>query len=305
MPKNASENNAPGVPDDFVGAATAEGVTVPDEIKQQPKESPKPEVVVEVAADDGEPKPKPRPTGHEIVDIPPELRPRFNHIYKQMKASDENQKMQGAVLEKLLKDKAALEAQLKEKDSKDAIQSVRDKLKAARDNGEVETEDRLRDQLITLTTEMEVGKRLPPPPAAAPRPAVPTDPFNTLSRTDEAEITRWATAEDNNGNLVRPWASRNDNTRAPLAAQMLKQVLADPETSDMTMAEKLALVDEQMGTQLPAGRRNQSPVMGANLRQTAGDAKPKITPDQARIAKKLFPHLKEQEAYRAYLDGNL
>lgn len=300
MPNNPAEEINQGLPSDFAGAAEAEGVAVPE---KKIVEAPKPEIQVE-----GE-KPKPagkRGEGQEQVPLDPAAQARFDRIYRQMKAQDEKLELQGRFLEKVAKDKADIERKLQEKDSKDALEQVRDKIKSARDNGNVDEEDRLRDQLVSLTTEFEVRKRLPVVDTPiAPNPTKPAgDPYATLSASDKALITRWANAEDNDGNLVRPWASRQDNSRAQLAAQLLAGVLNQTAQQDLTMDEKLALVDDQMGTQAPASRRA-SPVMGTNLTPRTNTPKPKITPDQARIAKKLFPHLGEQEAYRAYVDGGL
>lgn len=309
MPKNDAEDIKPGLPVDFAGAAEADGVEVPPIAKQPPKDAPKPEVVVE------EPKPatakpagKPSDGRDHVTFDDPAVEARFNRMYRQVKAQDENQKIQGATLEKLLKDKTELERKLADRESKDALELVREKIKTARDNGNVDEEDNLREQLIGLTTEFEVKKRLPAlesaPARALPADKPTQDPYAVLSASDKAEINRWATAEDNDGNLVRPWASRQDNTRAALAAQLLAGVLNQTAQDDLTMAEKLALVDEQMGTQAPAARR-QTPVMGTNLTPRGNTPKPKITSDQAKIARKLFPHLSDQDAYRAYVDGGL
>lgn len=300
MPKNPAEEINPGLPSDFVGAAEADGIEVPPKAKEPGKE-PDP---VEIVAD--KPKPVAKPDGRERVEFDdPAVEARFNRLYRQVKAQDDKLALQGQYLEKVAKEKGEIERKLAEKDSKDALETVREKIKTARDNGNVDEEDRLREQLIGLTTEFEVKKRLPvveqPRPQAAP-PA--TDPYGTLSASDKAEISRWATAEDNDGNLVRPWASREDNARATLAAQLLAGVLANTSQQNLTMAEKLNLVDEQMGTRAPAARRS-SPVMGANLTPRANTPKPKISQDQAKIARKLFPHLNEQDAYRAYVDGGL
>lgn len=319
MPKNIAENEGAGIPDDFVGAARAEGVEVPRELRQQeetPRQPAAPEVVVADTVQDGEqprtaPRTPPRRSeGHDKVDFttatPDEIQKRFDRMYRQVKAQDETQKIQGQTLEKLLKDKQDLERKLKDQDSQDALQKVRDQLQKARDNGDYEGEDRLREQIVTLRTEMEVNKRVPvattpTAPAQPPRPEGTA--FNALSTSDKAEIARWSEAADGKGNFVRPWTQAG-HTRTQLATNMLAAVLADPAYEDMTMGEKLAVVDDQMGTQVPAARRG-SAVMGANLRQNAVDGKPTITPDQARVAKKMFPHLKEQDAYRAYVDGGL
>lgn len=309
MSKDNAEDINPGLPTDFAGAAEAEGVEVPGVAKQPAREAPKP--IVEVTAEEA---PKQRPnmgkpgTGQERVEFDdPAVEARFNRLYRQVKAQDDKLALQGQFLEKVAKDKAEIERKLADRESKDVMEGVREKIKTARDNGNVDEEDRLRDQLIGLTTELEVKKRLPVHETPLPRvqpPAATGDPYAMLSASDKAEITRWATAEDNDGNLVRPWASKQDNTRATLAAQLLAGVLNQTAQENLTMAEKLALVDDQMGTQAPAARRA-SPVMGTNLTPRTNTPKPKITPDQARIAKKLFPHLGEQEAYRAYVDGGL
>lgn len=300
MPKNDAEEINAGLPGDFVGAAEADGVVVPEVAKQPPKEAPKPEVqVVEPKKDLGKPG-----AGQEQVPLDAAAQERFNRIYRQMKAQDEKLDLQGRFLEKVAKEKADIERRLADKESKDALEQVRDKIKTARDNGNVDEEDRLRDQLTGLTAEFEVKKRLPVAEAAPqPRPQ-PTqaDPYTTLSASDKAEITRWANAEDNDGNLVRPWASRQDNSRAQLAAQLLAGVLNQTTQDNLTMAEKLALVDDQMGTQAPAARRG-SPVMRTNLTPRGNTPKPVLTQEQAREAVKLFPHLNRQDALRAYHEG--
>lgn len=314
MPKELAGNEESGIPQDFVGAAAAEGVKVPPELRAGNSPDPKeraPEVVVAEEKPEGAPAGDlgRRGEGQKKVEFTPEEQQRFNRLYRQVKAQDEKLALQGQYLERLAKDKTEIERKLKEQESKDALTTVREQIRTARDNGDVEREERLRDQLITLTTEIEVAKRVPAraAPDAVPPAAVPPaagDPFRQLSASDKAEIARWSEAADGSGTYLRPW-TKEGNARTGLATQVLAQVLADPENEGMTMGEKLNLVDEQMGTQVPAGRRSQTPVMGANLRQAAAGGTPTITPKQAEVARKLFPHLKPQEAYRAYLDGNL
>lgn len=315
MPKNPAEDLKANLPDDFAGAAEAAGVAVPVEAKA-PQEPPKPEVTVAETPEPRQEQPRKAPLGkpgegQDRVDFrtasPEEIEARFNRMYRQVKATDENQRVQGQVLEKILKDKQVLEAKLRDQEGKDAIQTVRERIKTARDNGNVDEEDRYRDQLVTLTTELEVAKRLPATPVAeAPMPQrqPASDPYGTLSPSDVAEITRWGDAEDTNGNLLRPW-TKEGNRRTGLATTLLAQVLAQTASEPMTMAEKLALVDDQMGTQLPATRRTGSPVMGGNLTAQAQAGKPSITPKQAQVAERLFPHLSKKDAHRAYYDGGL
>lgn len=241
--------------------------------------------------------------GREHVEMPPEIQDRFNRLYRQVKAQDEKFLLQAKHTEKLTKDLTATRQELEAEKSRDAISSLRGQIKEARENGDDDKVERLREQLTELQAEAKVQEKLrtlQPKPEEKAADTAPVD----LSRADTNLIVRWANETDPDGNFVRPW-TQGTNARVDEASAYLAKILADPEHDDLTMPEKLDMVDKKFGVKKTgADRRGSGPqVAGADLTGAGAALKNGLKDEEKRIAHKLFPHLGKADAEKAYAAG--
>ncbi len=236
--------------------------------------------------------------GFEQVDLPPEAQKRFDRLYRQIKAQDKAKMLQGVHLTQLTDTVSRLQAELAAEKSKDAVTSLRAQIKEARESGDEERVEKLRDQLVEVQAEAAVQKRTQP--KEAPKQALEAPAMPEISRSDTAAIKRWSVAADDNGKYLRPW-TQEGHRDVDTAAQHLVEVLNSEEFEDHTIEEKLAEVDRRMGFKkaIPT-RKEGNAVLGADLTGSANKDKPSLTRDQAEVAEKLYPNLSPADARKRY-----
>jgi hypothetical protein len=236
-------------------------------------------------------------SGRDHVELTPEQQKRFNRMYGQVKAQDEKLLLQGKHLEKLTTELEKARTERDAEKSRDAMDKIRERIRDARDNGDEDKADRLREQLAELIAETKVAaakpKEVPVVKAQAPEPVV-------MSRADTALVTKWANEADADGNFIRPWTQAG-NAKVDAAAEYLNTLLIDPDHDDLTMAEKLEMVDVKFGTKRGADRKASGPqVSGTDLTGAPAAGKNGLKDEEKRVAEKLFPHLSKVEAHKAY-----
>lgn len=260
-----------------------------------------PPAQVEVEVVDAAAQAAPKGNGFEQTDFTPEQQKRFDRLYRQIKAQDKAKIIQGEHLTRVTDRMSKLESELAAAKSTDAVTSLRAQIKEARESGDEDRVEKLRDQLVEVQAEIAVSKRTP---KEAPKAAAPTaNPVPDLSRSDTAAIKRWSVAADDNGKYTRPW-TQEGHKDVDTAAQHLVEVLNSDEFEDMTIEEKLAEVDKRMGYKKPSvSRKDGNAVLGGDLTGSANKDKPSLTREQADVAEKIYPNLTPAEARKRYFNS--
>lgn len=255
---------------------------------------------VEVADEDTKATGKPG-EGRDFVELPPAAQKRFDRLYRQVKAQDEKLMLQGQHLQLLTGKLSKAEQAVNDERGRDAMERLRTQIKDARETGDEDKVEKLREQLGEVQAEIAINKRVQ---AAAPKP--PAQPPESgpipMSKTDVVTVRKWSDEVDGDGNFKRPW-TQDGHSKVDDASDYLAQLVNSPDHEDLTMAEKLEMVDKKFGVKQPGRREAGAQVAGADLTGAAATGKPRITSEQARVAEKLFPNLSKTEAHKAYVEG--
>lgn len=245
-----------------------------------------------------------QPEGFQQVDLPPELKPRFNRIYKEMKDYQRethdlrqiNQRLLSTV-DQLQNDQGQIISHLQNKNFSDAESQLSAQRQAAWDKGDVTAYNAANDKLNEIKISKALAEQNKPRTVTPTQQQVMAQPVSggdalniALQRgeisQDEAVVYQsWASETDDFGNLKRPWVNQSDIRNQP-AAVIGRAVFTSPVYANKTWAEKLREVDRLMGLQptqapqqgvLPAGQSRN--LTGANKSSNV-----KLTPYQEQVA---------------------
>ncbi len=216
---------------------------------------------------------KSEPTGTEYLDfddLPDDVRkvvePRFNRIYHNMK---DWEKKAGAAIEFSHGIKEQLDS-LQEKQTasskQEQLSKIQEKLKQAKEEGDVDREVDLQTQLSVLAA--SPGEKTETVDLPAQEPSY-----------DQQAMQTWAGETNADGSLKRPWA-REGHPRFRQVAALGNSILYDPKNENEPIESVLAQVDRAMSSPSSpnvidpsdnsGGSSNKSPKLSSEERFVAG-----------------------------------
>lgn len=209
--------------------------------------------------------------GTEYVDIPPELKPRFNRIYHNMKEFERDNALLRQHISQVTQ--AFNEYQAAQATNAETVQrqQIMARMVQAKEQGNVAEEVRLQGELATL------GQRVPKPaPLAAPPAAVPPE---------VSYVSEWSREVAPDGNFKRPWALEG-HPRYAEAYNFIAGLTQDPRYAGNTDAI-LAAADRHMGVANGQVRPPGAVVMSGGQVRPQETGEVTLSPDQLRVAQRL------------------
>ena len=210
-----------------------------------------------------------------------QVQDRLSGLYRSQKESasalGEMQRLYSGMEKKL----SEMEQGQQQKKTETELETVRKGIADANAKGEYEKAAELQEKMVDLKT---------------PKPE-PPKPDDGLSRAQEDALFSWQAEITDDGRLLRPWANpRHAKYRETIA--LLTEASQNPEIASQGFSAVLDAVHEKM-TPKP---KQASPV-------TSGDATPprssgkttKLTPQQERVAKRMYPN--EKDPLKAYAEA--
>lgn len=264
---------------------------------EQVEQKTEPEKQQETEGPSEQEQPKAKPEGWDLVDfnkLPEEVRPefeaRFNRLYREVKTGQ-------AVTAQMARDNAALmeavrkiQSQEAEKGFRSDIDTTKKQIKEAYENGDF---DKAADLTVYLTKKQAEAVR--PKPEPVKKAEVDTG----LTPRQEAVMVEWAVETKPDGTPKRPWAMPG-HPKHKATIDMTATVLTDPRYEHLSLNDKLALVDRTMN-----GEKPKAPTVLSGDGNMRSDRKKEteLSPEQKAVARKMFRHLKDADAFAAYQDG--
>jgi hypothetical protein len=224
--------------------------------------------------------------GTEYVDIPVELKPRFNRLYHNMKEYErENATLRQHVGQLT---QAVNEWQASQATNAETVQrqQLMARMVQAKEQGNVAEEVRLQGELATISQRVQKPVPLAPPPA-------PTPPEVTY-------VSEWSREVGQDGNFRRPWALEG-HPRYAEAYNFIANLTQDPRYSGNTDAI-LAAADRHMGLSQGQPRPPGAAVLSGGQVRPSVDSEVQLSPDQLRIAQKLGIAPKAYAAQQAMIN---
>ena len=126
------------------------------------------------------------------VEFSPEQQEKFNDLYKQVKMSDARNQLKDQMLEKAMAKIDELEKRFSQTDQAEAEKVLKSRLQEARDEGDVDKEIAIFQELA------ELKKGAQEKPKEQPKSNLPDDP-------ETRYVVALAQETDDNGALIRPW----------------------------------------------------------------------------------------------------
>lgn len=212
----------------------------------------------------------------------PEQQKKFNDVYKQMRMSDNRNKMLTNMLEEAVGKIDELKTRFNQTDHAEAERILTQRLKEARDAGDEEKADKIFQEIVDFKVDSKIKEK-----------AIQNiKPQQKASYTDEdvQSIVRFAEETDESGKLRRPWISQNhpDHLNAMrMAGALALQVNAEMGYPDVE--EVMKRMDDAMKSRpkaLVGNTRAPDPMRG-NLTNQPAKSKIKLSPQEIQIAKKL------------------
>lgn len=243
-----------------------------------------------------------RPAGWDTVEIPPELKPRFGRIYKEMKdyqrdaneLRDINRQLLTTV-EQLQTTQGEVITHLKAKDFVEAESQLNTQRQQAWDKGDVSGFNAANDRLMEIKARKIAAEMVP----AQKTQPVTQQPQNApisggdfvnmavqkgLLQQDEATVYKtWASETDENGNLRRPWVNESD-MRNSTAAYEGRAVFNNPSYENKPFADKLKEIDRRMGLANTTQTGGPGVLPAGNLTRGTKTDKVALTPWQETVA---------------------
>jgi hypothetical protein len=224
--------------------------------------------------------------GTEYVDIPVELKPRFNRLYHNMKEYErENATLRQHVGQLT---QAVNEWQASQATNAETIQrqQLMARMVQAKEQGNVAEEVRLQGELATLGQRVQKPAPLAPPPAPVP--------------PEVTYVSEWSREVGQDGNFRRPWALEG-HPRYAEAYNFIANLTQDPRYSGNTDAI-LAAADRHMGLSQGQPRPPGAAVLSGGQVRPSVDSEVQLSPDQLRIAQKLGIAPKAYAAQQAMIN---
>lgn len=240
-----------------------------------------------------------RPEGYDLVDpktaTPEQVEKRINYLYKQYKTSNDEAKEfkkvadeQFKLIEELQKGVGAVVDHLQNKTFTETEAQVKIQLKTAYESGDVNAITEASDKLAEIKARKIVAEmNKPKTKPQEQKPAQQEQEFDENAYYPGREVIEaWQAERDESGQFIRPWAfAKTENDQNFAQVNLLTQmILSNPQYQDLSMEQKLAIVDERMGTK--KNRQTQA-VMGGRLNGGARNGKISISSDVAKYAEKI------------------
>jgi len=214
----------------------------------------------------------------------PDQQKKFNDVYKQMRMSDNRNKMLTSMLEKAVGEIDELKARFSQTDHAEAERILNTRLKEARDAGDETKADQIMQEIIDFRVKGEVQKLQP-----KDQPKLE----DVENSPDVMAVVSYAQETDNSGNLLRPWISDKHPQHAnamKMASIVAMQVNADLGYVDIP--EVMKRMDEAMKPKAKTPQPQQGSTrapdpMRGNLTNTPPKGKMKLSPQELAIAQKL------------------
>jgi hypothetical protein len=223
--------------------------------------------------------------GTEYVDIPVELKPRFNRLYHNMKEYERDNALLRQHISQLTQSVNEWQASQATNAETAQRQQLMARMVQAKEQGNVAEEVRLQNELATISQRVQKPVPLAPPPA-------PTPPEVTY-------VSEWSREVGQDGNFRRPWALEG-HPRYAEAYNFIANLTQDPRYSGNTDAI-LAAADRHMGV-AQAGRPPGAAVLSGGQVRPSVDSEVQLSPDQLRIAQKLGIAPKAYAAQQAMIN---
>lgn len=274
-----------------VSAEIAEDNT-PTEVAVQTETATETNEVVSAERDPSDP-------GYNPVDIdsasPEEIKTRLNYLYKQAKLGQQTQKeyrqlreitdRQAQVIEDLQNGMYQFADHLQNKTFAETESSLRAQMQAAYEAGDFMALTAAQEKLTDLKVQKATNQNKPKPvakqPTQQPQAQVPSYEYdNTVEYEGKEAAEAWRFETDNSGAPLRPWAEQgHPEFQSALAVTL--NVLNNPSYEKLSMEQKLAVVDQRMGTKRTTGHQT---VMNGGLNPKPRIAKVVLTPEMEKIA---------------------
>lgn len=267
-----------------------------------------PAAVASEPAPQADPAPEPaqngdaRPAGWDTVEIPPELKPRFGRIYKEMKdyqrdaneLRDINRQLLTTV-EQLQTTQGEVITHLKAKDFVEAESQLNTQRQQAWDKGDVNGFNAANDRLMEIKARKIATEMVPAQNTQSVPQQPQTGPINGASfvdmavqrgvlQADEGAVYKtWASETDEYGNLRRPWVNQSD-MRNSAAAYEGRAVFSNPSYENKPFADKLREIDRRMGMANTTQAGGPGVLPAGNLTRGTKTDKVPLTPWQETVA---------------------
>lgn len=214
----------------------------------------------------------------EITD--PKVQKKFNHIYKQMKASDTRNQMYMDLLERQQKEIDEMKARFSQTDTAEAERVLLGRMKEASETGDEEKAHKIMLELIDLRAENKMKSLQQPKEIKKQIPEY--DP-------DVQTVVKYAQEADASGNPLRPWLvqghPQHENAMR-LAGAVAMQVNADLGYVDVE--EVFTRMDEAMKKKAAPQTSTRAPEpMRGGLTNNQTRGKIKLSPQELAICQKM------------------
>lgn len=240
-----------------------------------------------------------KPAGYnpvDLSDLPPEkakqVEERINYLYSQVKTNNRSlneyrtiAQQQSQQIEDLMNGVGQVVGHLQEQDLATTEANINFQLRQAIQDGDVESQIALNNQLLDLKVKKMSGKKETPQPK---KPQAQAPVYSEmardegLSQEEEDFVSTWENETDQSGRLLRPWAFR-EHPEFTNGLRETEAVFTNPRFKNMTVDQKMAEVDRRMGV-----KKSNPPQTVLGGRLTTPNKNPKITmtPKQQEIAVK-------------------
>lgn len=255
--------------------------------------------VVEQPQENNQPENK---ADNEKVPMTPEVQARFNKLYGEAKTAKERAALLEAHTLKLQQATQKLQDRLDAAEKRDAVEGLKSQLRAAREQGDDDKVESIQEKLTELLVEEKISKKVKPETKEQPRDAEMQQAAVQLSQSEQRITAKWANETDEEGELLRPWAALSEHPKSTAAADYLAELIQSDEYSELTIKEKLAMVDEKFGRKKQV-KRDVNAVGEGSLTKASEKQDTKLTSEQKAVAWKIFSKLPKEEAEKAYLEG--
>lgn len=222
----------------------------------------------------------------EISD--PKVRAKFNHIYKQMKMSDNRNTLYWDLIQKQQQEIDSIKSKVQQTDQADAEKILKTKLKEAREIGDDEAADKIMDDIIEFRLEKKLQEKLPKTEKPN-KPQIPEQ-FNT---PEGQELLSFAYETNDTGELAHGWmdSAHPQHQRAlKLTALYRDEVERELGVVDVTEVLKRVASNINKATKpvVKPQNNNRAPdPLGRGLTNNSGKGKLNLSSEEMAICKKL------------------
>lgn len=239
-----------------------------------------------------------KPAGWDMVEIPAEIKPRFDRIYGNMKRYENETKELRDINQRLLSTVNQLEQNqskivdhIQGKDFETAESQLMQQRKEALAKGDLDTFEALSDKITDIKLEKKLAKNAPRPVQqqlqqqinVSQEAMVETLVNKGVFTQDDAQIYRsWVGEADESGMAKRDWL----NPKHPLniaAAREGQAVFTNPAFINKPVADKLNEIDRRMGLMQP-NTSQQNVLPSGNLTRGTPKSKVQLSPYQEKVA---------------------